>query len=168
MKKMLILSLCLALLMSLTACSEPAPKYEKPIQLYYRTAVTADEIAESVIGPVTVEGAALPEDPQALLNEYLKGTSAVGFLTTFPASTKLLSMELTEDTAILMLNPSITRLSGIDLTIACACITMTTMELTGVTTVRIRASNSSLDGADEIVMDRQTLILQDLYVPETT
>lgn len=168
MKKLISLVLCAAVLFTLAACTEEEPKIEQPVQLYYRTAVADTEIASSVIAPLTAEGAGLKDDPQALLNEYLKGTSESGYLTTFPASTKLLSLELTEDTATLLLNPSITRLSGVDLTVACACITMTTIELTGVTTVRIRASNSTLDGAEEIVMDAESLILQDLNPFETT
>lgn len=168
MKNAICLLLCVLILVSVTACQEDAPKFESPVTFYYRTAVSNDEIAESVIGHLTVEGAELLSDPQELLNEYLKGTSAEGFLTTFPASTKLLSLEISEGTASLLLNASITRLTGVDLTVACACITLTTMELTGVTTVHIRASSGTLDGAEEIIMDRQSLIQQDLYIPENT
>lgn len=168
MKKLLCLLLCGVVLLTAAACSEEKPKYEAPVRLYYRTFVAEDEIAESVIAPVTVEGAGRLADPKQLLNEYLKGTSEAGFETTFPASTKLLSLEITDETAFLQLNGALARLSGTDLTIACGCITLTTIEITGVTTVHIRASNETLDGAEEIVMDANSLILMDLYASEPT
>ena len=166
MKRNFCLLLCAVILFCTAACQEEAPKFESPVTFYYRTAVINDEIAASVIGPVTAEGAGLLEDPYALLNEYLKGTSQEGYLTTFPASTKLLTLEVTEETAYLLLNGSITRLTGVDLTIACACITLTTMELTDAKTVHIRSSSGAMDGNEEIIMDRQTLVQQDLYIPE--
>ncbi len=163
MKKLLILLLCAVLLLSFAACASDKPSFESPVQLYYRTKPDENSLTQSVIGAVTAEGAPYAADPAALLNEYLKGTGEEGFLTTFPASTKLLSMEITDGIAKLQLNASLARLSGTDLTIACACIAKTTMELTGVTTVTLRASGETLDGAESITMTADNLILQDIY-----
>lgn len=168
MKRILCLLLTLAVCCGLCACRQEAPKIQEPVQFYYRRTVPVYGTADGIIAPVTVEGAGRLEKPEELLNEYLRGTAQEDFEQTFPVATKLLSLTIDGDTAVLRLNPSIAGLSGMDLTIACACLTLTTIALTGVTTVRINAGNVSLDGAEEIVMDRGCLTMLDLYVPETT
>ncbi len=166
MKKWICIFLCLALLLCLVACDEGKPSYEKPVQFYYRTAATAHDLPDQVIGAVAADGAGYENDPTALINVYLKGTSQEGFQSTFPYSTKLLSLEIIDSAAVLMVNSALSRLSGPELTIACACLSLTTMELTGVSTVRIRSGYFTLDGAEEIIMTRENLILQDLYPEE--
>ncbi len=165
MKRILSVLICTALLLCLLGCQADKPDYEQPVQLYYRTAPAENGISDSVIGAVTAEGAPYAGDPTAMLNEYLKGTGEAGFLTTFPASTKLLSLEIKDGAVHLLLNASIARLTGADLTVACACIAKTTMELTNTTAIHIRASGDTLDGAEEIVMTESSLILEDLYTP---
>ncbi len=168
MKQILILLLCFALLLSLTACQPDEPVIQRPVTFYYRAVPSEHGIADTVIAPVTAEGAGYEDDLLGLLNKFLKGTTESGLYTTFPTGTQILTMNLTADTAELLLNIRILRLSGADLTIACGCIAKTTMALTGVTTVRMRTVSSTLNGADELVMTADSLILEDLYTPETT
>ncbi len=158
----------LILLLLLSACSRESPKYKMPVQLYYCTATADNDISPLVIDTVTAEGSAFANDPVGQLNEYLKGTGEDGFRTTFPASTKLLSLEIDGDTALLTVNTALSRLSGAELSLACACLCLTTMDLTGVNAVTISASGSTLGGAQSITMTRDSLILQDLYDPEST
>ncbi len=163
MKRILCLLLILLLAASMAACQEDKPSFQSPVTVYYRTVAAENDLAESVIGSITLEGAPHKGNPQSLLNEYLKGTSEEGFSTTFPASTKVLGLSVTANSAKLQLNASLARLTGVDLSVACACIALTTMELTGVNTVRISASGTTLDGAEELVLNRDSLILLDLY-----
>ena len=51
--------------------------------------------------------------------------------------------------------------SGLELTIACACITKTAISLTGVDIVRIRADQTLLNGAEYIQMDANSVLLID-------
>ncbi len=166
MKHWICVFLSAVLLLSLAACSEGKPTYEQPVQFYYRTAGTDHDLPDRIIGAVTAEGAGYEGNSAALLNEYLKGTSEEGYASPFPYSTKLLSMEVKDDTAHLLMNSALSRLSGVELSTACACLAMTTMELTGVSTVRIRSGYFTLDGAEEITMTRENLILQDLLPAE--
>ncbi len=165
MNRIISALICAILLLNLCACQADKPDYQQPVQLYYRTVPRENGVSDSVIDAITIEGAGYAADHSAILNEYLKGTGEPGFQTTFPASTKLLSMEILDGTACLQLNASLARLTGAELTIACACIAKTTMELTGAAAVCIRASGETLDGAEEILMTETSLILEDLYTP---
>ena len=168
MKKLLCLILSLLFCVNFWGCQEEKPKLEQPVRFYYLTSTPENGIQDKVIDAVSVEGAGKLEDIHSLLNEYLRGTSEPGFETTFPASTKILKLTVSDSIAAVEMNSAIARLSGIDLTIACACITMTVMELTGASQVRISASNSTLDGAETVVMDINSLTMLDIYTPEPT
>lgn len=168
MKRILCLILTLSILLCLLGCREDTPTIQQPVELYYRCSYDVSNLPDSIIAPVIAEGAGYTDDIQGLLNSYLRGTSADGFEVTFPASTKILSISVQDGIANLEMNDALARLSGIDLTIACACITMTTIGLTGAQTVRIQAANETLDGAEQIVMDESCLTMLDTYTPETT
>lgn len=161
MKRTICVLLCLTLFAALLGCRSENGKLRQPVNFYYRNSETTYGGIDGLISAQASEGADF-EDVTALLNQYLKGPSSNAYQATFPASTKLLSLTVQEDTAYLNMNDALSRLSGIDLTVACACITLTVAELTGVTTVTIRASNADLDGAAVITMNVNALILQDI------
>lgn len=167
MKRFIIFHLTAALLFGLCACQPENPPPRQPVNFYYRNTEITYGSDSGVISAQVSEGAGYT-DPIDLLNKYLKGPSDSTHDATFPASTKILDMTVQGDTAYLKMNTSLARLTGIDLTIACACITMTTIELTGVTTVTISANGETLDGSDFITMDRSKLMLLDVYTPEAT
>ena len=162
MKKLLSLLLCAALLLPLLGCHEEAEKPQQPVNFYYRRAETQFGSAQGVIAPQVSEGAGYA-DTAALLNAYLKGPSDPAFDNTFPASTKVLSLSVEDGTAYVRLNDSLSLFTGYRLTVACACITLTVLELTDAEAVCITAANEQLDGAASVTMDRASLLLLDLY-----
>lgn len=167
MKKFICLLMTVVLCAGLCACRRESVKLQEPVNFYYRNSTVTYGDADSLISAQESESAGY-EDLVDLLNEYLKGPESSEFDTTFPASTKVLDLTVQGDTAYLGMNDSLSRLSGIDLTIACACITLTTAELTGVDTVTISASNETLDGAASITMNVNDLIFSDQSAPDAT
>lgn len=167
MKKTISFLLAAAICIGLCACQTDTVKLQEPVNFYYRNAEVSYGTSQSLISPLPSESAGY-EDTVALLNTYLKGPGSTAYDATFPASTKVLQINYVGSTAYLTMNDSLARYSGIDLTIACACLTLTVIELTGVTTVTISTSNESLDGASSITMTEESLILLDIYTPETT
>lgn len=163
MNRILSLILCIALVAGLAACGQENPKFTEPVQLYYRNLSEEDSVPDSVIGSVTVEGTGRTADLTALLNDYLAGTE--GFARTFPEGTRTVLLEITDGSALLILSTEFAELTGMDLTLACACLTKTVLGLTGATALRIQAYKAELDGAEEIVMSEGTLELEDLYIP---
>ena len=64
-------------------------------------------------------------------------------------------------TVYVTLSPEITLLTGVDLTMACGCLTLTILSLTEAQQVQIRSVSGLLDGQRSITMDKNTLLLLD-------
>lgn len=165
MKRLICAFLILVLSVFLFACQPKIEPILQPVNFYYRNAQLRYGSDDGLISAQITESASFAGNVLAILNEYLKGPDSDRFSVTFPASTKVLELEFVGSTAYLQMNDSFSRLTGIDLTIACACITKTTIELTGASAVCISAVNESLDGAPSITMDESSLILIDNYTP---
>lgn len=161
MKQIISLLLLFSLILSLFGCTGETPKISDPVSFYYCRKELTYGTADSVILAVTAEAAGHREDPRYLINQYLAGPEDDALAPTFPAGVTLQSLTVADDTVDLLLSSAFAGLSGMELTIACACLTLTVIELTGAQTVRIRAAASLLDGSDEIVMDESCLLLLD-------
>ena len=168
MKRILSLALVVLLCLIFPGCSGETEKPRQPVNFYYRRAELTYGSVDSLIAPVEAEAAGYEDDTVDLLNTYLRGVGGAGFEPTFPVGTKLLSMGILDGTAHLQVTSSLARISGIDLTVACACLSLTVMELTGAQAVCITAANETLDGNPSVTMTMDTLLLLDLYEPEPT
>lgn len=168
MKKLLCLLLALCLVLSLPACREDRPSLKKPVNFYFPRVTPTYGTADGFIAAVPSEGAGYQDDPVGLLNFYFEGPSDVSFRNAFPVGAQLLSLSVTDGVAQLQVNKTFAQLYGLNLTIACACLTMTVLDLTGADSVVITARHANLDGQNQIVMDRSCLTLLDQYTPETT
>ena len=164
MKRILSLFLCF-LFLPMIGCQEEETPLQNPITVYYRRAEITSESSDSVIASLEIEGAGYEHDPTALLNFYLRGPIDPEFVNPFPFRTEVLEMKIENNAADLLMNPSMSKLSGIDLSVACACLTKTVMALHGVQSVTIRVRGGTLDGADAITMDSDVLHLLDELQP---
>lgn len=158
MRKIAIILLVICLILSMAACAAKE-QLQEPVSFYYCKAELSYDGADSVIASEQRESAG--RTLEALLNEYLSGPKASEFLNTFPADTALVSFSQNDSGALIVLNDSFAKLTGMELTIASSCITMTVMELTGAPAVTIRAQTAMLDGMPQITMDKTTLLLVD-------
>lgn len=157
MKRMLILLLALWLFPAFLGCSRPNPGIDGAVSFYYQRETTVYWQDDGVLRAEDRDVSALNGDIKLILSEYLKGPVSGGNIQVFPAGTALLSIEILDETASLLLSDAFLSLSGLPLTIACACLTLTTIELTGVETVEIRTSGEFPDGSASIVMDLNCL-----------
>ena len=80
---------------------------------------------------------------------------------TFPYGTKLVSISVSEERTTVTVTSHFANLNNVDLTIACACITKTVMELTNTGSVEIMAHGTMLNGADSVIMDNENVLLLD-------
>lgn len=167
MKRLFGLILTLALCLSLCACGSGKDKIQQPVNFYYRCSELSYDTSDGLIRAYVAEAAGYTE-VLPLLRLYLQGTTDAAFTSTFPAGIQLLDAYVMGKTIYLELNESMADLTGIDLTIACACLTMTALELVDATNVCISANGAAMDGSPSITMSLNDLILQDLYTPETT
>lgn len=168
MKRIIALLLVMILCLSFWGCEEKETvKIEKPVSFYYRRAQINYGSDDGVIAFCIGEGAGYEEDLTGLLNVYLHNTDDPAFSRTFPAGSQLIKLTITDGVAEIQLNNLFARHTGIDLTIACACLSLTVMELTQVETVCISTTSATLDGAESITMTADSILLLDLYEPES-
>ena len=152
------------ILFSCTACREE-PNMENPVQFYYVTSELSFRINDTVICPETRDIPGM-ENPTALMQLYLHGTTQPSLRSPFPAQLELLQMQIQEETLILVFSQHLAQLTGLELMIACSCITLTATELTNTETVMICADGVHLDGQEQITMDRSTILLRDTSIPK--
>lgn len=161
MRKIRYLALLLAVLL-LPGCRETPPDMASPVRFYYKAVQDEYSAAQSALGYETVDAVGHEADYAWILTRYFSGPQSGDLIAPFQRSTELLSAELNGTQMQILVTESLAELSGMDLTLACACITLTCLELPGVESVSISAQGSQLAGQQALTMSREDLLLEDL------
>lgn len=159
MKKIISISLALLLLLSLWGCGNSHDSIAVPAEFYYRNATASYNSDSAVICGETRESSG--HDLTDIVNIYLQGPITPNCLSPFPAGVTVVSVDQRDDRLYIVLSSPFDTLSGIDLTLACACLSKTMMELTQCNAVEISVPNASLNGKSSIIIDEQSLLLLD-------
>lgn len=162
MKKAIVMLLLLSCLFSLPGCQLDEDAPQVPVTVYYKRSQLDYGSSDSVITTTELEAAGHETDTAYLLQQYLCGTDQVDLALTFPADTSLISYHLEGLTAKLVLSDHFAVLTGIDLSIACACLSKTVMSLSGCREVIICAEHDQLDNNKYITVSANSYLLQDL------
>ena len=168
MKRWIACILIAAAVLSLGGCTNPRPEINDPVNFYYRRAAVSYGSADSVIVPESREAEGLRDNLTALLNRYIMGPESPELVNAFPKNCRVLRVDVTEDMAQVYCNRMLGYLENMDLTVACACLAKTVMELTGSTTVRIEAYDATLGGAEFIIMGKDNLLFEDTGAQQGT
>ena len=161
MKRLICLLLLCSLCLGLAACGQTQEKFQVPVNFYYPRVDATFGSSDSLIAATTAEGMGYSKDPVGLLNIYLQGPKDGRYRTPFPENTLIVSMELANGIVRLSMSENFDALTGMDLTIACACLTLTALDLTDANSVRISVAGTTLNGESYIRMDRSCLTLLD-------
>ncbi len=159
MKHLTARLLIFALLLCLAGCAAQQQQPQQPVNFYYRQNPDSIRFDTPIVLPERRDAADYPEDLSALLALYLRGPAADTLVSPFPPGTRLLSVKLEDALVVLQMSAGFADLHGMDLTIACACLTMTCLDLTDAQQVRISVPDALLDGAKSVTMDRSALLL---------
>lgn len=161
MKCLICLLLALSLLMCFSGCTNEEETLEAPVKFYYPREETAYGVDDGVIAWEWREAAEYEKDYFYLVQQYLKGPNSEAFAWKFSSNVKLKKLQIIGPSARVVLNDYASLLTGLDLIIACACLSTTVMGITGVRSVTIQAENTLLDGNVNISMTRNQLLLWD-------
>jgi hypothetical protein len=155
--------ICLILLavLFLPGCDTQEEEFVEPVNFYFVKANVAYFSSDGVITKEVREAQGHRQDYVYLLEMYLRGPESGEVRRVFPKNVELVQLELSENSALVILNDATARLTGLDLTIACACLTATVCDMTGVQMVTIKAETQLLDGNKSITMQRDHLLLLD-------
>lgn len=161
-KRMIALLLLLSLFLPGCSAGTDKDSMTPPLRFYYKP---ADVEADFGMGAVPFEYRDMGthgEDYTWVLERYLKGPLSSDLAAPFQITTTLEDLTLEDGCLYLTLSKSFADLTDIDLTVACACITLTCLEFREVSSVSIRVEGELLGGRREMVMSRDSLLTVDL------
>lgn len=159
MRKTIALILCIALAMPLFGCA--GDQFQTPGLFYYRRSTIVYDTEEGVIAPEQREVASLDGDIGAILEAYFSGPESSELEAPFPRDSQILSWLVEGNTLILTMNDAFGALSGVELTIACTCITRTLLGLVDLTQVQFRMEDALLGGEKSITLSGDNVSLSD-------
>ena len=156
--KLLILFL---LLLFLPACSPDSTDPENTVNYYYMQTELEFGTKSGVIKTTerNIEGHS--DDYFYLISQYLNGPISYDCVSPFPAGTTLEELYWDQNRVQVILSPHITTLSGLDLMVACACLTRTVSDMTGINTVQIRPTSGLLNGEQAITLTADSFVYWD-------
>ena len=163
-----IISITLVLLLLLSACTTPNPTYEDPVSFYYIQNDVVFGSKSGVMKKTVREAGNNAGDYFELTKLYLNGPTTYDCVSPFPAGTTLEELHWDQNRIQVLLSPQITTLSGSELTVACACLTRTLTEMTGIRTVQIRSTVGLLNGEKVLTMSADSIIYWDEADPSDT
>lgn len=152
MKRIIAFVLFLSVMFMLCACTKSNKQITTSVTYYYRTVEVDCGPDSGVITPEVREVSGIPDDYQQLMAQYLNGPRSNDCISPFPAGTTLEEFNLDSKKAQIKLSPHLALLSGAELMIACACLTKTVTQLTGVDSVQISADNGLLNDQEYITL----------------
>ena len=159
MKRFVILLLLAVNIFYLSGCQKEAPTPQGSAFYYCATDISFGMDNTTILAEYRQSPA--QDTLQQMLTKYFAGPSSADLRSPFPVGLKLVAVEQDGQTVYITVSDALASLSGLDLTLACACITLTCLDFTGADQVMIYAQDALLDGQKTITMDRKTLLLLD-------
>ncbi len=159
MKKLILALLILCLLLPGCAAQQKQPN---EVAFYYPMNQMDYSVGTSYLQCEMRSKAMTGEIMSDILNQYLQGPMDKStYAMPFPQNAKVYAIIIENGIMDITLTGEFATYTGIQLTIACACIAKTGIGLTGVDGVRIRAYQTTLDGMEYIEMNDASVLLVD-------
>lgn len=158
MKRFFCLFLCLCLV--LPGCSSELMK--DPVTFYYPRREYQYGAEDGVISSEQREASGHADDLRYLLSLYLIGPSSEELVSPLPRGTRLLGVSREDGTITLELTDTSLTATDTEFTLACACLTMTTLSIVSGDEVTITS------GGRSVTMSRGSLTLIDDSTASTT
>lgn len=159
MKRYYLILLALSLALFSCGCVRQETVPDENFSFYYLSEKIDFQQDDGFIGKemrnVTGLGA------EQMLTLYLKGPQSQSLISPFPNGVTLVEFASNGSNAVVKLSSEFAQLSEFRLSSACACLTLTLCDFTGVSTVTIQAENSLLDGKPTITMQKDQILLVD-------
>lgn len=162
MKRILSMLLIISLLLSLGGCGFGGGKRKDHAIFYYRRASYLYGQENGVIASEKRDISDHAGDLSYLLSLYLIGPLDEELESPFPKTTRLTSVRDNGETMQVVLSNIGSALSDSEFSLACACLTLTCLELSNATEVTI------ISGERTVTMTRESLVLYDGSSTETT
>ena len=163
-----VAGLLLALLLGLTACAIPQePSGEEEGYLLYYLAETdeakgGDLIRSSYEQLDLAEDASLEEQAAAVVERLIAGSRDESLRSPLPGGISLLSLTIQDRRATVDLSSGFARLSGVELTLADYCLTLSLTALEGISAVAVTAQGREVGQQPKQIFYERDVLLSDM------
>jgi len=153
--------LCLMLTVSMLLCLLPgcAERAKEPVTFYYLRENPSRGLGPEIAGEIR-EGSGHRDNLRYLLAFYLLGPADKELSSPLPRGTVLYQLEQTEDAVTISISDTSDALSDSQFSLACACLSMTCMELLRVKEITV------VSGSRNTTIRQDNLILTDVLTPQ--
>ena len=159
MKRLFCLILAWCLLLS--GCTLTGEHIKEPVTFYYVRSEYPFTAKDPILASEEREASGHRDDLTYLLALYLIGPTDEELVSPIPKGTRIYSAEVKDGTVYLNMSDTDSTLTDSGFTIACACLSLTCIDLTGAQAVTITS------GGREVTMTADSLMLYDIPT-ETT
>lgn len=163
MRRITALLLMFAIIL-LSSCSTNPKDNASFTTFYYVANEPVYDPGSSALVPVHENLREHADDYSALINIYLRGPTTYDCISPFPGGTTLENLQVDNNRATITLSPHFATLTNADLLIACACMTRTLLEMTGVNTVQIKVENGFLNGEESMTFTLGSFVYNDSLI----
>lgn len=151
LKKRVSLLLVFFLLIGVCGCAQP--QMTCPGSFYYKCAQPQFGTPDSVIRAEQRELAEVHDDMTEMLELYLLGPQDPELVSPFPRNTHVMDASIADQTMYITLSKEFSQLSGVDLTIACGCLTRTAAALFPIEQVQFQIDGNPAEAAFTMPLD---------------
>lgn len=134
------------------------------VKFFYLQNKIAYNSAGSVVSHETKQPSKLT--PEELISQYLQGPTKKNLVSPFPAELKLISIAQEDTIVKILLSDELTSLSGLELTLACSCLTKTLQGILPAESYEISSTGGKLNGKSSILITPNTFVWEDT-LPES-
>lgn len=161
MKRVIVVMMLILFLFSLLGCRTRNSDFIEPVNFYYCNNLDSKEDFENVFVAEVREGAGFADNRPALLSLYLSGPQDDHLVSPFPAGTTIISVKKDGDSLQIVFSDHLAQLTGLQLTLATTCISMTALELYSCSQIQLCCKEALLDGKALLRMSSDDLVLTD-------
>lgn len=158
---LLALILAAALLMGCAAAVREQTQYVNPMRFYYLSRDGGHNAQTGALAYQTVDLLRTDRTVENILEEYLQGPDSWTLVSPFPADMHCEAVWLDGDVLWLRLSEAYQQLSGIHLTLANACLTLTLQQLDFVSSIRVTTNGGMLSEQDKTSLSTSSFVLSD-------
>ena len=152
MKKLCLILCCVMLLQALCGCKGSKEEVQTPVNFYYRNTEITYNSPISVIHPEVREGVAFHGNLTAMLRSYFLGPMDSNLEQVIPSDIYMVSCEHYGDVVSIVMSSQFSKLSGMELSVACGALLLTVHDFTGAETLKIGVKDAKVDDQDELVL----------------
>ena len=167
MKKILCILMLLFMIFQASGCTEKnESEIPEAVNFYYQTKEVEYRNKNGLIASENKDVKKSIHDLTTLFNLYLQGPDDSNLLSPFPENTVVRNITHKNSIFAITLSKEFSQLTGYDLSVACACLTLTIQQCVDANLVQISAEGAELDGNKHITMSTDSLVLFDQVAPK--